>query len=165
MNWNSWLLWGFVATVVLTTLLAGSQGMGMARMNVPYLLGTMVTPNRDRAKLIGVFLHFINGWLFSFNLCRRLPTYWKIDMVVRRADWISARKFCAGGGFTCSTRFASAHGQRAIRADRCAATGAAWFSWSALRHSHPDIGPRCTHDLWRDPRSFLRREIIVTSDD
>ena len=65
MNWSSWLLWGFAATVVLTTLLAGSQGIGMTRMNVPYLLGTMITPNRDRAKFIGVFLHFINGWLFS----------------------------------------------------------------------------------------------------
>jgi hypothetical protein len=55
MNWSSWLLWGFVATVVLTTLLASSQGLGITRMNVPYLLlGTMVTPNRDRAKLIGV---------------------------------------------------------------------------------------------------------------
>ncbi len=81
MNWTSWLLWGFVATVVLTTLLAGSQGMGMTRMNVPYLLGTMVTPNRDRAKLIGVFLHFINGWLFSliyvaaFQLVGR-STWW-----------------------------------------------------------------------------------------
>ena len=80
-NWSSWLLWGFVATVVLTTLLAGSQGMGMTRMNVPYLLGTMVTPNRDRAKLIGVFLHFINGWLFSliyvaaFQLIGR-STWW-----------------------------------------------------------------------------------------
>src|SRR4030095_11994331 len=81
MNWGSWLLWGFVATVVLTTLLAGSQGMGMTRMNVPYLLGTMVTPNRDRAKFIGVFLHFINGWLFSliyvaaFQLTGR-STWW-----------------------------------------------------------------------------------------
>jgi uncharacterized membrane protein YagU involved in acid resistance len=81
MNWSSWLLWGFVATVVLTTLLAGSQGVGMTRMNVPYLLGTMVTPNRDRAKFIGIFLHFINGWLFSliyvaaFQLIGR-STWW-----------------------------------------------------------------------------------------
>jgi uncharacterized membrane protein YagU involved in acid resistance len=81
MNWSSWLLWGFVATVVLTTLLAGSQGLGITRMNVPYLLGTMVTPNRDRAKLIGVLLHFINGWLFSliyvaaFQLLGR-STWW-----------------------------------------------------------------------------------------
>ena len=99
------------------------------------------------------------------DLCRRLPTYWKIDMVVWRTDWVSSRKLCAGGGFTCSTRFAPAHGQRAVRADRCAATGATWFSGSALRHSHTYIGPGRTYDLWRDPRRFLRGKVIVTSDD
>ena len=65
MNWSSWLLWGFAATVILTSVLAGSQGLGMTRMSVPYLLGTIFTPDRDRAKFIGIFLHFVNGWLFS----------------------------------------------------------------------------------------------------
>ena len=65
MNWGSWLLWGFVSTIVLTTLMAGSQGFGLTRMNLPYMLGTMFTPNRDRAKLIGFGLHLVNGWLFS----------------------------------------------------------------------------------------------------
>lgn len=65
MNWGSWLLWGFVATVVLTTLMAGSQGLGFTRMNIPYMLGTMLTPSRDRAKLVGFFLHLISGWFFS----------------------------------------------------------------------------------------------------
>jgi hypothetical protein len=65
MNWGNWLLWGFVGTVVLTALMAGSQGLGQSRMNLPYLLGTMFTPNRDRAKLIGILVHFMNGWLFS----------------------------------------------------------------------------------------------------
>jgi hypothetical protein len=65
MNWGSWLLWGFVSTVVLTSILAGSQGLGMTRMNLPYLLGTIFTPARHRAKFIGVFLHFANGWIFS----------------------------------------------------------------------------------------------------
>lgn len=65
MNWNSWLLWGFVGTVVLTALMAGSQGLGLSRMNLPYLLGTMFTANRDRAKIVGVLAHFVNGWLFS----------------------------------------------------------------------------------------------------
>lgn len=65
MNWGSWLLWGFVGTVVLTTLMAGSQGMRLTRMNLPYMLGTIFTPNRDRAKLIGFGVHLINGWLFS----------------------------------------------------------------------------------------------------
>jgi hypothetical protein len=65
MNWISWLLWGFVSTVVLTSIMAGSQGLGMTRMNIPYLLGTIFTPDRDRAKLYGVLFHFVNGWIFS----------------------------------------------------------------------------------------------------
>jgi len=65
MNWPSWLLWGFVSTVVLTALIAGSRGLGMTRMDITYLLGTIFTPNRDRAKLVGILVHFVNGWLFS----------------------------------------------------------------------------------------------------
>src|SRR5947208_16815042 len=34
-------------------------------MNIPYMLGTIFTPSRDRAKFIGFFLHFLNGWIFS----------------------------------------------------------------------------------------------------
>lgn len=65
MNWASWLLWGFASTVVLTSILVASQGLGMTRMNLSYLLGTMFTPNRDRAKLLGSLAHFANGWIFS----------------------------------------------------------------------------------------------------
>jgi hypothetical protein len=65
-NWASWLLWGFVSTLVLTTLDAGGQGLGLTRMNIPYMLGTMVTPDRDKAKVYGSLLHFLNGWMFSF---------------------------------------------------------------------------------------------------
>jgi hypothetical protein len=65
MNWGSWLLWGFVATLVLTTTMAGSQGLRLTRMNLPYMLGSMFTPSRDRAKLIGLGVHVLNGWLFS----------------------------------------------------------------------------------------------------
>ncbi len=65
MNWGSWLIWGFAGTVVLTTVMSGSQGLGLTRMNLPYLLGTIFTPNRDRAKVYGVVLHILNGWMFS----------------------------------------------------------------------------------------------------
>jgi len=65
MNWGSWLVWGFAATAVLTTLMAGSEGMGITRMNIPHMLGTMFTANRDRAKVYGAALHFLNGWAFS----------------------------------------------------------------------------------------------------
>jgi hypothetical protein len=65
MNWGSWLRWGFVSTVVLTAIVSGSQSLGMTRMSLPYMLGTMFTANRDRAKLVGVLFHFVNGWIFS----------------------------------------------------------------------------------------------------
>ena len=65
MNWASWLLWGFLATVVLTTASSASQGIGATRMNIPYLLGTIFTPDRDRARLYGFFAHVVFGWAVS----------------------------------------------------------------------------------------------------
>jgi uncharacterized membrane protein YagU involved in acid resistance len=64
-NVASWLLWGFAATIVLTTIMAASQGLGLTRINIPYMLGTLVTPSRDKAKFFGIWLHIVNGWLFS----------------------------------------------------------------------------------------------------
>jgi len=65
MNWGNWLLWGFASTLVLTILGEGSQGLGLTRMSFPYMLGTIFTPDRDRAKLYGFAVHFLSGWLFS----------------------------------------------------------------------------------------------------
>lgn len=65
MNVGDALLWGFVATMILTTLMAGAQGLGFSRMSIPFLLGTMFTPSRDRAMWIGAALHLANGWLFA----------------------------------------------------------------------------------------------------
>lgn len=65
MNIGSILLWGFVGTVVLTSLMAASQGVGVSRMSIPFVLGTMVTADRDRAMLAGSVLHFLNGWMFA----------------------------------------------------------------------------------------------------
>jgi hypothetical protein len=50
---------------VLTTLDEAGQGLGLTRMNIPYMLGTMFTPNRDKAKLYGFLVHLLNGWAFS----------------------------------------------------------------------------------------------------
>ncbi len=65
MNLASIFLWGFVATVLLSTVMAGSQGLGYTRMSIPFLLGTMVTPDRDRSMLVGVCMHLANGWAFA----------------------------------------------------------------------------------------------------
>jgi uncharacterized membrane protein YagU involved in acid resistance len=65
MNWGSWLVWGFAATIVLTTISAATQGLGLTRMDLPYMLGTIFTPDRDKAKLYGFAVHVGMGWAFS----------------------------------------------------------------------------------------------------
>ena len=59
------VFWGIFSSVVFTTLLAASQGLGFTRMNIPFLLGTMVTPDRDRARIYGVLLHLVIGAVIS----------------------------------------------------------------------------------------------------
>lgn len=80
MNVRGTALWGFVGTVVLTGLMAGSQARGLTRMNLPYMLGTMATPDRDRAKLVGILLHLLNGWLFAAVYAAAFQSW-------RRATW------------------------------------------------------------------------------
>ncbi len=65
MNWGSWLLWGLLSTLALSTISAITQGIGLTRMNIPYMLGTIFTPDRDRAKLYGFAVHVVLGWAFS----------------------------------------------------------------------------------------------------
>jgi hypothetical protein len=45
--------------------MSASQGLGLTRMNLPFMLGTMFTPDRDRAKLVGFGVHLLNGWLLA----------------------------------------------------------------------------------------------------
>lgn len=65
MNVGAWLLWGFVATVVLTTILSASQGLHLTRMNLPFLLGTMFRAGSRPAARIGFLVHLVDGWIFA----------------------------------------------------------------------------------------------------
>lgn len=80
MNRRETALWGFVATVVLTGLLSSSQSLRLTRMNIPYMLGTMVSADRDRAKVIGFGMHLLNGWLFATLYTAAFESW-------RRAGW------------------------------------------------------------------------------
>jgi hypothetical protein len=79
-NWPGGLLWGFVGTVVLTGLMSASQGLGLTRKSLLFVLGTMVTPDRDRAKLLGFLLHLINGWWLAAIYAAAFQSW-------RRATW------------------------------------------------------------------------------
>ena len=91
MNLPSILLWGFLATMVLTSTMAASQGLGLSRMGLPFILGTMFTPDRGKAKVLGFGLHLINGWLFAL-------VYALIFESVDRTGWLlgAGLGFCHG---------------------------------------------------------------------
>lgn len=55
----------FAATAVLTSMIRFAQAIGYTRMDLPLMLGTVMTPDRDRAKVYGFLVHMVNGWLFS----------------------------------------------------------------------------------------------------
>lgn len=62
---ESVLLWGFLASALMATILLGSQWLGLSRLSLPFLFGTFVTPDRRRANLLGFALYLAGGWLFA----------------------------------------------------------------------------------------------------
>jgi hypothetical protein len=66
---NVWgaLVGGFVGTLVLTTILRAASELRITRVDLPFLLGTMVTTDRKRAKAFGYVLHFFFGLSFALG--------------------------------------------------------------------------------------------------
>jgi hypothetical protein len=56
---------GFVGTLVLTTTLRAANELGLTRMDLPFLLGTVFSANRVSAKALGYALHFLAGLIFA----------------------------------------------------------------------------------------------------
>jgi hypothetical protein len=72
---------GVVGTIVLTSSLRFAQVLGLTRIDLPLLLGTVFTEDRRRASVIGYAVHFTNGLLFSLG-------YAAIFFAVGQAGWI-----------------------------------------------------------------------------
>lgn len=60
------MLWGLIATVIMTSILEASRGLGFSRLSLPFLIGTFFTGNRSRAVIVGFIIYTIGGWLFAF---------------------------------------------------------------------------------------------------
>lgn len=61
------LLWGGIATVVMTAILQTAMYMGWTRMSLPHILGSIVTSNRRLIPFAGAAIHLINGYIFAFG--------------------------------------------------------------------------------------------------
>jgi hypothetical protein len=66
MDVYSLILWGFAATLVLTIIMTTSKYFGVTRMDIPFLMGTMFTSDRNKAPWMGFIIHLIIGWFFAF---------------------------------------------------------------------------------------------------
>lgn len=74
------LVGGFVVTLVLTTMMRGAGELGITRMDLPFLLGTVVTDNRRKAKAIGYTFHFALGVAFAV-------LYFAFFEAIGRSNW------------------------------------------------------------------------------
>lgn len=80
MDWAGWALFGLVATAALTAVMITAQLAGLTRLDLPLLLGTIVTEDPDRARVAGFFIHLGIGQGFAFG-------YAATFALVDRATW------------------------------------------------------------------------------
>ena len=75
------LLWGFAATIILTSIMVGAKFFGLTRMDLPFMVGTLFTNSRDKATGVGFLVHLTFGWVFAFIYglafeTSAIPTWW-----------------------------------------------------------------------------------------
>jgi uncharacterized membrane protein YagU involved in acid resistance len=71
---------GFAGTLVLTTILRAASELRLTRMDLPFLLGTVFSGNRLRAKALGYALHFVAGLVFAL-------VYYAIFVAIDESGW------------------------------------------------------------------------------
>ncbi|MEO8283436.1 MAG: hypothetical protein ABI568_08535 [Pseudarthrobacter sp.] len=67
MDWQGWALFGLLATSVLTAVMIAAQMAGWTRLDLPLVLGTLLTPDPDRARVAGFFVHLAVGQAFALG--------------------------------------------------------------------------------------------------
>ena len=80
MDWAGWALFGLVATAILTAVMITAQLAGVSRLDLPLLLGMVVTENPDRARAAGFFIHLAIGQAFALG-------YAACFLLLSRATW------------------------------------------------------------------------------
>jgi hypothetical protein len=64
-DWLGWLIFGFVATAVLSAVMVGAQLGRQTRMDLITMLGTLVIGDLDKARFPGLLIHFAIGQVFA----------------------------------------------------------------------------------------------------
>jgi hypothetical protein len=96
MDWGGWAVFGLVATSLLTGLMVGAQLAGLSRMDIPLILGLLVTPRPDLARFVGFLIHLVDGQVFAL-------VYAGAFTLIGRAEWWLGASFGAIHGLLALT--------------------------------------------------------------
>ena len=92
MDWAGWALFGLIATAALTAVMIAAQLAGLTRLDLPLVLGTLVTEDPDRARVAGFFIHLAVGQGFALGYAATLRPVGPGHLVDRRAARAPARR-------------------------------------------------------------------------
>jgi hypothetical protein len=67
MDWAGWALFGLLATTALTAVMTAAQLAGLSRLDLPLVLGTLLTEDPDRARTAGFLIHLVVGQGFALG--------------------------------------------------------------------------------------------------
>ena len=87
---------GFVGTLLLTTGLVAASELRLTRVDLPFLLGTMLVADRTRAKALGYLLHFVAGLIFAL-------IYYAVFTAIDESGWLLGGMFGALHGTFAAT--------------------------------------------------------------
>jgi len=71
---------GAIGTLALVTIIKAASEAGMTRIDLPLLLGTVVSANRRKARATGYVFHFMLGILFA-------EAYAAFFSIIGRSSW------------------------------------------------------------------------------
>jgi hypothetical protein len=77
---SSALAGGIIGTLAMTTIIKAAAELGVTRMDLPLLLGTVATENRRKARAIGYVFYFLLGVAFG-------EAYGEFFQIIGRSSW------------------------------------------------------------------------------
>jgi hypothetical protein len=80
-DWAGWAIFGLLATAALTAVMIAAQLAGLTRLDLPLVLGALVTEDPDRGRVAGFFIHLLVGQGFALGYAATfalldLATWW-----------------------------------------------------------------------------------------
>ncbi len=79
MIWSA-LAGGMIGTLAMTTIIKAATELGVTRMDLALLLGTVVTENRRKARALGYTFYFVIGAVFA-------EAYGAFFAIIGRSSW------------------------------------------------------------------------------